>query len=51
VISPPQFKQPTKSTIGFVGMSFSIASERIRLKASLIPLAIDVSGFQQLGNP
>src|SRR5260370_3259317 len=45
--SPP-FKRSIGSTTGFVGTSFSIATKRIPLKASSIPLAIGASGFQQL---
>jgi hypothetical protein len=43
---PPRLKQPTASTIGFVGMSFSAVTERIPLKAkaSSTPLAIDALG-------
>src|SRR6266511_5800613 len=43
---PPRLKQPTASTIGSVGMSFSTVTERIPLKAkaSSTPLAIDALG-------
>jgi len=43
---PPRLEQPTTSTIGSVGMSFSTVTERIPLKAeaSSTPLAIDALG-------
>ena len=42
--------QPTRSTIGFVGMSLSIVAGRIPLKASSIPLAIEVFRCRRLDN-
>jgi hypothetical protein len=42
--------QPTRSTIGFVGMSLSIVAGRIPLKASSIPLAIEAFRCRRLDN-
>jgi hypothetical protein len=45
-VDRPRLRQPTASTIGSVGMSFSTVTERIPLKAkaSSTPLAIDALG-------